>query len=93
MPGNSLRELRTWCVQNRNRCYVPEWLTEERGIDVDPGFSGVALQSATGITVLWQDPLCTGNSFPVIEAAGQSSALLTLAAPFLLQLTLPKGAA
>jgi hypothetical protein len=38
----SLHELRTWYVQNRNRCYVPEWLPEEWGIDVDSGFIGVA---------------------------------------------------
>jgi len=26
--------LRTWCVQNKNRCYIPEWLLAEWGIDV-----------------------------------------------------------
>ena len=38
----SSRELRTWCKQNRNRCYVPEWLLEEWGITVDPYFTGAA---------------------------------------------------
>jgi|SRR5208282_1871115 hypothetical protein len=31
--------LHTWCEQNRNRLYVPEWLLEEWGITVDPGIS------------------------------------------------------
>ena len=35
-------ELRTWCEQNRNRLYIPEWLLEEWGIHVDANFSGVA---------------------------------------------------
>jgi len=35
-------ELRTWCEQNRNRCYVPEWLLEEWDITVDPTFSTAA---------------------------------------------------
>ena len=34
-------ELRAWCEQNRNLCYVPEWLLEEWGIIVDPNFSAV----------------------------------------------------
>ena len=38
----SSRELRAWCEQNRNRCYVPEWLLEEWGIRVDADFSGAA---------------------------------------------------
>jgi hypothetical protein len=29
-------ELRAWCEQNRNRCYVPEWLLKEWDITVDP---------------------------------------------------------
>jgi hypothetical protein len=33
-------ELRTWCEQNRNRCYVPEWLLAEWRITVEPYFSG-----------------------------------------------------
>jgi hypothetical protein len=43
-PGmyTSSVELRTWCKQNRNRCYVPEWLLEEWGITVDPYFRGAA---------------------------------------------------
>ncbi len=32
----SSAELRAWCKQNRNRCYVPEWLLVEWGITVDP---------------------------------------------------------
>jgi hypothetical protein len=35
-------ELRTWCAQNRNRYYVPEWLLEEWSITVDPTFSAAA---------------------------------------------------
>jgi hypothetical protein len=27
--------LRRWCVLNRNRCYVPEWLLKAWGIFVD----------------------------------------------------------
>ena len=38
----SSRDLRAWCKQNRNRCYVPEWLLKEWDITVDPGFSGAA---------------------------------------------------
>jgi hypothetical protein len=34
-------ELRTWCEQNRNRVYIPEWLLEEWGITVDATFGGV----------------------------------------------------
>jgi hypothetical protein len=41
MYASSL-ELRTWCKQNRNRCYVPEWLLAEWGITVDPYFSDAA---------------------------------------------------
>lgn len=28
-------ELRRWCIDNRNRCYVPEWLLKTWGISVD----------------------------------------------------------
>ena len=28
-------ELRGWCTDNRNRCYVPEWLLKTWGISVD----------------------------------------------------------
>jgi hypothetical protein len=31
-------ELRRWCEQNRQRCYVPEWLLTEWGMRVDPQF-------------------------------------------------------
>jgi len=29
-------QLRDWCERNRNRCYIPEWLLDAWGIDVDP---------------------------------------------------------
>jgi hypothetical protein len=35
-------ELRTWCRQNRNRVYSPEWLLEEWSLTVDPYFSPAA---------------------------------------------------
>jgi hypothetical protein len=35
-------ELRTWCEQNRNRVYIPEWLLEEWGITVDVNFTTAA---------------------------------------------------
>ena len=38
----SSAELRAWCEQNRNRCYVPEWLLEEWDITVDANFSAAA---------------------------------------------------
>lgn len=38
----SSAELRSWCEQNRNRLYVPEWLLEEWGITVDLNFSAAA---------------------------------------------------
>jgi hypothetical protein len=43
-PGmyTSSRALRAWCEQNRNRCYIPEWLLWEWGITVDLNFSTVA---------------------------------------------------
>ena len=34
--------LRTWCQQNRNRVYIPEWLLEKWDITVDAIFSGTA---------------------------------------------------
>ena len=37
----SSAELRGWCVRNRNRVYIPEWLLEEWGITVDATLSGV----------------------------------------------------
>ena len=33
--------LHNWCEQNKNRCYVPEWLLEEWHITVDPNISAV----------------------------------------------------
>ena len=38
----SSAKLRTWCEQNRNRCYVPEWLLKEWGFTVDLGFNDAA---------------------------------------------------
>ncbi len=35
-------KLRTWCEQNRNRIYIPEWLLKEWGITVDLGFNDAA---------------------------------------------------
>ncbi len=35
----SSAELHTWCEQNRNRLYVPEWLLEEWDITVDPNIT------------------------------------------------------
>lgn len=35
-------QLRHWCERNRNRCYVPEWLLAEWGLNVESIFSGVA---------------------------------------------------
>jgi len=35
-------ELRDWCEQNRNRCYIPEWLLEAWNIPVDTDLSGAA---------------------------------------------------
>lgn len=32
-------QLRGWCEQNRNRCYIPEWLLAEWGMTIDP-YSG-----------------------------------------------------
>ena len=30
------KELRLWCEDNKERCYIPEWLLEEWGMSVDP---------------------------------------------------------
>jgi hypothetical protein len=35
-------ELHKWCKENRNRCYIPEWLLTEWGINVDADLSGAA---------------------------------------------------
>jgi hypothetical protein len=29
-------QLRGWCAQNRDRCYVPEWLLKTWGMTTDP---------------------------------------------------------
>jgi hypothetical protein len=34
-------ELKRWCERNRNRVYVPEWLLEAWGMEVDALFTGV----------------------------------------------------
>jgi len=34
------KDLRTWCQQNRNRCYIPEWLLDAWGIEVEALNSG-----------------------------------------------------
>jgi hypothetical protein len=34
--------LRSWCEENRNRRYVPEWLLDEWGFRVDAARSGSA---------------------------------------------------
>ena len=36
------RELRRWGQLNRNRCYIPEWLLEEWGMDVEIGYGNDA---------------------------------------------------
>ena len=38
----SSAELRTWCRQNRNRVYIPEWLLKAWCLTVDPTFSDAA---------------------------------------------------
>lgn len=38
----SSAELRSWCQQNRNRLYIPEWLLKEWKITVDPYISDAA---------------------------------------------------
>ena len=35
-------ELRSWCQQNRNRCYIPEWLLNAWDILVESDLSGAA---------------------------------------------------
>src|SRR5262249_9762217 len=35
-------ELRTWCLQNRNRFYIPEWLLDVWDIPVNPDLSSAA---------------------------------------------------
>jgi hypothetical protein len=41
MYGES-RELRAWCMRNRNRVYVPESLLQEWGLTVDAIFGATA---------------------------------------------------
>jgi hypothetical protein len=38
----SSAELWTWCQQNKNRVYIPEWLLKAWGINVDLYFSDAA---------------------------------------------------
>lgn len=38
----SSTELKRWCEHNRNRVYVPDWLLEAWGMQVESIFSGVA---------------------------------------------------
>jgi len=38
----SSAQLLTWCKQNRNRVYIPEWLLEAWRLTVDPTFSDAA---------------------------------------------------
>jgi len=35
-------ELRKWCEENRNRCYIPEWLLKAWNISVNSDLSGAA---------------------------------------------------
>jgi hypothetical protein len=35
----SSRELRRWCEENCDRCYVPEWLLKKWGMGVEPALS------------------------------------------------------
>lgn len=35
-------ELRRWCEQNKNRCYIPEWLLEAWGMSVEIGYGNPA---------------------------------------------------
>lgn len=35
-------ELRHWCLRNRNRCYIPEWLLDAWNIPVDPDLNRIA---------------------------------------------------
>jgi hypothetical protein len=32
--------LRLWCEENKDRCYIPEWLLEKWAIPVNPNVSG-----------------------------------------------------
>jgi hypothetical protein len=37
-------DLRRWCVENKNRCYVPEWLLKAWGITVDANLLATPLR-------------------------------------------------
>jgi hypothetical protein len=43
-PASYVRssDLRRWCEQNRNRCYIPEWLLDAWDIRVNADLSGAA---------------------------------------------------
>ncbi|PYX85085.1 MAG: hypothetical protein DMG70_04760 [Acidobacteria bacterium] len=43
-PETYLRSaaLRRWCEENRNRCYIPEWLLDAWDIVVESDVSGAA---------------------------------------------------
>ena len=43
-PENYIRssELRSWCEENKNRCYIPEWLLKAWNITVNADLSGAA---------------------------------------------------
>jgi len=67
----SSAELHTWCEQNRNRLYIPEWLLEEWGITVDQNFFGAAAWPP-------QHPNTVGCGYVPTVSAGifEASALL-----------------
>jgi hypothetical protein len=35
-------QLRTWCAENKNHRYIPEWLLKAWQMQVDPDLSGAA---------------------------------------------------
>jgi len=43
----SSAELRLWCKRHRNHFYVPEWLLDAWGMEVEATFSGVAGDAAS----------------------------------------------
>ena len=40
-------ELHRWCEENRNRCYIPEWLLDAWDIVVEPDLTGAAYPIVT----------------------------------------------
>ena len=34
-------QLRDWCLQNKDRCYVPEWLLDTWQMTVEVGYNAV----------------------------------------------------